>query len=74
MPTTINIPKDFRKSFTRLIDLIPLPYRNEMRIQEDILLFLKLEGEQFVREEIERTKKIFFEKYRGNDLTTRDQK
>jgi hypothetical protein len=74
MQTTINIPQDLQKSFTRLIDLIPLPYRNEMQIQEDILLFLKLEGEQFVRDEIERTKEIFFEKFGGNALTTRDQK
>ena len=62
MSITPNVPRDLQKSFTRLIDLIPVPFRYEEQVQKDILLFLKLEGEEFVRNKIEQSKEVFSEK------------
>jgi hypothetical protein len=59
MPEAPNIPKDFKRPFARLIDLIPAPFRYEEQVQKDILLFLKLEGEEFVRNKIEQSKEVF---------------
>jgi hypothetical protein len=39
--------------------LIPVPFRYEVQIQKDILLFLKSEGEEFVRNKIEKSIRIF---------------
>ena len=59
MPETPNVPSDLQKPFARLIDLIPVPFRYEKQVQKDILLFLKLEGEEFVRNKIEQSKEVF---------------
>ena len=59
MPKTPDVPKDLQESFSRLIDLIPVPFRYEEQVQKDILLFLKLEGEEFVRDKIMQSKAIF---------------
>jgi hypothetical protein len=59
MPKVHNIPRDLRKPFARLIDLIPAPFRYEEQVQKDILLYLKLEGEEFVRDKIMKSKAIF---------------
>ena len=61
MPQSLNIPRDLQKSFSSLITLIPVPFRHEESVQKDILLFLKLEGEEFVRDKIEQSKKAFSE-------------
>jgi len=63
---TLNVPRDLQKSFSRLIDLIPVPFRYEEQIQKDILLFLKLEGEEFVRDKIEQSKEVFSERTEDN--------
>jgi len=63
---TLNVPRDLQKSFSRLIDLIPVPFRYEEQIQKDILLFLKLEGEEFVRDKIEQSKEVFSENTEDN--------
>jgi hypothetical protein len=59
MPEAPNIPKDLKKPFARLIDLIPVPFRHEEQVRKDILLFLKLEGEEFVRDKILQSKADF---------------
>ena len=59
MPKAPNVPRDLQKPFARLIDLIPVPFRYEEQVQKDILLFLKLEGEEFVRNKIEQSKEVF---------------
>ena len=56
MSEKINIPSDLQEAFVRLMNLIPANHRNEKQIQEHVLLFLRLKGEEFVRAEIERTK------------------
>jgi hypothetical protein len=61
MTNTPNVPRDLQKSFSRLIDLIPSPSRYKDQIQKDILLFLKLDGEEFVRNRIEQSKAAFSE-------------
>jgi hypothetical protein len=66
MPNSPNVPRDLKKSFSRLIDLIPAPFRYEEQIQKDILLFLKLEGEEFVRNKIQQSKAAFSEKTQIN--------
>ena len=68
MAQMLNIPKDLEKSFSNLIDLIPVPYKYDKRVQEDILLFLKLEGEDFVRSKIEKSKEKFSKKTEGNSV------
>jgi len=68
MTKTPYVPRNLEKSFSRLIDLIPVPYRYQEQIQKDILLFLKLEGEEFVRNKIEQSKKAFSEKTEDNSL------
>jgi hypothetical protein len=62
MPKTPHVPRNLQKPFSRLIDLIPVPYRYQEKIQEDILLFLKLAGKEFVRNKIEQSKKVFSKK------------
>jgi len=74
MPKTLNIPGDLQKSFSRLIDLIPVPFKYEEQIQKDILLFLKLEGEEFVRNKIEQSKEVFWERTEDNSVEVGEQK
>ena len=68
-----NIPKDLQKPFSRLIDLIPVPFRYDEQVQKDILLFLKLEGEEFVRNKIEQSKDLFSETTDGNSVEVSDK-
>ena len=42
MAQMLNKPKDLKKSFSNLIDLIAVPYRYDEKVQRNILLFLKL--------------------------------
>jgi hypothetical protein len=42
--------------------------------QKDILLFLKLEGEEFVRNKIEQSKKAFSEKTEDNSIEVETDK
>jgi len=63
-----NIPRDLQKSFSRLIELVPVPFRYEDQVQKDILLFLKLEGEEFVRNKIQHSKKILSERTEDNSV------
>jgi hypothetical protein len=42
--------------------LIPAPFKHEEQVQKDILLFLRLEGEAFVRDKILQSKAIFLKK------------
>jgi hypothetical protein len=60
------VPRDLQKSFTKLMDLIPAPFRYEQQVQKDILLFLKLEGEEFVRNKIEQSKEAFSGRTEGD--------
>jgi hypothetical protein len=73
MPKTPNVPSDLQKSFSRLIDLIPVPFRCEEQIQKDILLFLKLEGEEYVRNKIEQSKDMFAESSEKNSVDVEEQ-
>lgn len=59
MPKIENVPSDLQKPFARLIHRIPAPFRYEEQVQRDILLFLKLEGEEFVRNKIDQSKAVF---------------
>ena len=59
MPKAPNVPSELQKPFARLIDQIPVPFRYEEQVQKDILLFLKLEGEEFVRNKIVQSKEVF---------------
>jgi hypothetical protein len=68
MPKTPHMPRNLEKPFSRLIDLIPVPHRYQEQIQKDILLFLKLEGKDFVRNKIEQSKKAFLEKNDDNSI------
>jgi hypothetical protein len=68
MPKTSNVPSDLQKPFARLIDLIPVPFRYEKQVQKDILLFLKLEGEEFVRNKIEQSKEVFSERNQDSSV------
>jgi hypothetical protein len=45
---------------------VPVPFRYEEQVQKDILLFLKLEGEEFVRTKIEQSKKDLSQKTEDN--------
>ena len=56
-----------------VIDLIPVPFRYEEQLQKDILLFLKLEGEEFVRNKIEQSKELFPESTKQNSVEARDE-
>jgi hypothetical protein len=62
MSNKLQIPQDYQESFFRLMDLIPASFRSDVQIQKDILLFLKLEGEEYVRQEIKKTKGEFKKK------------
>jgi hypothetical protein len=73
VPKTPNVPRDLQKSFCRLIDLIPVPFRYDEQVQKDILLFLKLEGEEFVRNKIEQSKDVFSETTDGNSVEVKDE-
>jgi hypothetical protein len=73
VPKTPNVPRDLQKSFCRLIDLIPVPFRYDEQVQKDILLFLKLEGEAFVRNKIEQSKDVFSETTDGNSVEVKDE-
>jgi hypothetical protein len=74
MPKTMNVPRELQKSFSRLIDLVPIPFRYEEQIQKDILLFLKLEGEEFVRKKIKRSKEVLTETTEGDTVERNDEK
>jgi hypothetical protein len=74
MPKNPNVPKDLQKSFSRLIDLIPVPFRYDEQVQKDILLFLKLEGEEFVRNKIEQSKGVFSERIDNNSVEGKDER
>jgi hypothetical protein len=74
MARMLNIPKDLKKSFSNLIDLIPVPYRYDEKVQRDILLFLKLEGEEFVRNKIEQSKVAFSERTEGSSVKEDEEK
>ena len=66
MSKTLSVPMYLQKSFSRLIDLIPAPFRFEEQVQKEILLFLKLEGEEFVRNRIEQSTEAFSERSEDN--------
>jgi hypothetical protein len=66
MPEAPNVPKDLKKPFARLIDLVPAPFKYEEQVQKDILLFLKLEGEEFVRDKIMQSKAIFSKRHQDS--------
>jgi hypothetical protein len=68
MAQRLNIPKDLEKSFSNLIDLIPDPYRYNEKVQRDILLFLKLEGEEFVRNKIEQSLEVSSRRTEGHSV------
>jgi hypothetical protein len=68
MPEPPNIPRDLKRPFARLIDLIPAPFKYEEQVQKDILLFLKLEGEEFVRNKIEQSKEVFSQRKRDSSV------
>lgn len=67
MPEPPNVPKNLKKPFARLIDLIPAPFRHEEQVQKDILLFLKLEGEEFVRDKIMKSKAVFSRRHQDRE-------
>jgi hypothetical protein len=66
MSETLNVPRDLQTSFSKLIELVPVPFRYEEQVQKDILLFLKLEGEEFVRTKIEQSKKDLSQRTEDN--------
>lgn len=74
MAKKFNIPCELQGSFSKLIDLIPDPYRYEEQIQKDILLFLKIEGEEFVRDKIAQSIGIFKEKAEDEIVEVREEK
>jgi hypothetical protein len=55
----ITVPEDLKNTFASLINLIPTPYRYEKDIQQTVLKYLKLGGEELVRVVIESSKKEF---------------
>ena len=55
MSEELQIPEDLQESFAKLMDLMPASFKDDRQIQKDLLLFLKLEGEDFVREKIKKT-------------------
>jgi hypothetical protein len=73
VPKTVNVPRELQKSFYRLIDLIPVPFKYEEQVQKDILLFLKLEGEEYVRTKIERSKEFLSKKAEDNSVEGKDE-
>lgn len=62
MSKKLHIPKDLHEAFIKLIKLLPAHYRNDKDIQQTILTYLKLKGEEFVRDGIEGTWEHFYEK------------
>jgi hypothetical protein len=68
VPKTPSVPGDLQKPFSRLIDLIPVPFKFDEQVQKDILLFLKLEGEEYVRNKIEQSKEVFAERTESNSV------
>jgi NMD protein affecting ribosome stability and mRNA decay len=73
MAQMLNIHKDLKKSFSNLIDLIPAPYRYDEKVQRDILSFLKLEGEEFVRNKIEQSKEMFAGSAENRSIDRKDE-
>ena len=74
MPKTLDVPRDLQKSFSSLVDLIPVKFRYQEQVQKDILLFLKLEGEEFVRNKIEQSREVFARRTEGSSVESQDDK
>jgi hypothetical protein len=55
----ISVPRDLENSFISLIQLIPSPYRHKKDVQQTVLKYLKLGGEELVRIVIESSKEEF---------------
>lgn len=63
------IPKDLYEPFDRLINLVPVSFRNDKYIHQTILEYLELKGEKFVRDGIKLTRKNFYGKLREKTLS-----
>jgi hypothetical protein len=59
MSKRLKVPENLRESFNRTMDLVPSPFKNDIQVQKDILLFLKLEGESYVQGKIKKAKDDF---------------
>ncbi len=68
-----HVPDELQVSYDRLIELIPIPFRYEKHIQETILTYLKLKGEDFVRTGIEHTWKIFHDEYKKENFAEKNK-
>ena len=44
----IKIPQKYENAYQRLIERVPIPFRNDLSIQHMILETLKSKGEEFV--------------------------
>ena len=62
MNYTVHVPAKLRESFDRLLDLVPVPFKYEKRIQQDILHSLDRHGEAYVHRRIEEARSTFAER------------
>jgi hypothetical protein len=62
----ISVPQDLESTFLNLMNLIPPPYRYEKNVQQTVLKYLKLGGEELVRAVIESSKAEFARIKSGN--------
>lgn len=68
MKTKLFIPKNLHEPFGRLINLIPVLYRNDKYVHQTVLEYLELKGEKFVSDGIKDTRKNFYSKLREKTL------
>jgi hypothetical protein len=62
----ISVPQDLQNTFLNLMNLIPPPHRHEKNVQQTVLKYLKLGGEELVRAVIESSKTEFAKIKSGN--------
>lgn len=63
MTEAFVIPDEYKESFRRLLPYMALPLRNDQKVYESLLIFLKLGGERLARIALE----AFNETQRLND-------
>lgn len=59
----IKVPHKYENAYTRLIELVPVPFRYEPAVQQMILENLKSKGEKYVIRKIRRACDEYAQKY-----------
>lgn len=59
----IKVPQKYKSAYSRLIELVPVPFRYELAVQHMILENLKSKGEKYVIQKIRRACDEYAQKY-----------